>query len=330
MNIESDKIYEQELPTDQEAVASAEKTTGILKLGNSHYLIRQGSTAGVIFQPIDPKAEAAKFQDEARNLPARCHNSFEGADEGKVTVAQMGVVPPAIEWVETTRGVDRPTLKITAEDCLKHRDIRIDIFIKELNDLFLKGPAPDSRSSFLRLDTVNRELIGITIRREYPLLLMLPYTIDGIHPNPQLGLMTFLQGLDSRLYERPTTLQDLVREKGYDARIMKVLQFEKHFSNLYSKQEEIITLLYQIKASLLALRAEEGVGIDDPDLLAHMPFLKDNFSGRQASKGLLGIFKANDQPDTSLHALKIDNNIWERIVSTPNGRLLKPLQMDLF
>jgi hypothetical protein len=298
------------------------KTIAEVRFGESHYLVREVDGKDIAFAYIDPRRQGVKYVEETKDLTEENKITFKDVESGYLTLAQIGQQRPIVERKERSKPpVDELTVILPGTDATNAKPQQIRITEKELHDLFLKpAGAQDKKASFITLDTASHELIGITLKREHPVLAVIQPAADGVQRSSKSGLKTLLEQLYTELSDYRPGIADVVDKKIWEelGPTGAVIFGAKPTDAGQIRQREIQTYLYRIKTLLLAVRAEgSGKGLQDEELLALAPFLK----AEDKSNGG-GIFARLKQQSPGRPVVFMDNKIWEDIISEPDGSLL--------
>lgn len=298
------------------------RTIGMVNFGKSHYLIGENPTAKIRFNFINPAREGLRFHKETKELPEESILTFNNLDSGTVTVAQIGMTAPTIQWSEKTSGIEEPTVFVEGRNAMKFEKTSVKIFEKELHDLFIPEKDKDRKATFFTVDTTSHDLVGIALKRSSPVMMFLTPGSDGLHFTPQIGLQNFVNQMYEKLCDHLTTFQASVDQRVFDAMISdKDIEFTYDDSSAVKvRQKDIQKKIYQIQALLLAAKAEaKETGMQDPNLLAHAPFLAKATQQTKES-GFFNRFKEEEEPTQP--KVRIGNKIWENLVSGLSEDLL--------
>ncbi len=282
-------------------------TIAVITLGEVPVLIRQNSEGLLAAEPIDPYFESVYFEKEKQTITPQNQHSVAGVDVDQVGFLQVELkVAVKASWAERTIGADEITLTLGVVDTLDFSKNSFELTEEELLDLFVPMGQKIRKAAFFRIDTTKQELIGIVVRRAKPYLLFLPPLSDGSQLSPISGLVKFLDDIYTRLIEHKTDLQNQVNALVFEAMLptKELVVFTAGASK--KKHAEVHRKIYQIQALLLALRADEKLGLQDPKLLTHAPFLKP--TQQKAGFGGWG-GKKETTPVTT-----IDSHIWELLL----------------
>lgn len=296
-------------------------TIAVLNVGDTHYLFREDEQGLSLLQHVDPERDRLGYMQATRALNSAHFHTFEGVHAPRVSMYDLGFSPPTVEWHERTGLADEPTFRFSATKATSREAATFDLYEQEIQDLFLKGTDdPTKMASFFTADTKSHELIGIAVKRQFPLLAFLRPGKDGGQFSSKMGLVTFLDNMYAGYSQNLSPLQWEVDQRvfdefGPDGR----LQFDtKAQSAAQQRQQSILKRIYQIKALILAGQAEnKGAGLQDEALIAHAPFLATN--GKPQNGGLFGRIFSTSQPEPNT---TVSPRSWTDLAAKPHRGLI--------
>ena len=305
---------------------SSYKTIGVLVIGDRHYLYQEDPNGVPYAHAIDPNRDRLAFMQATRPLTPNHFHTFAGAFAPRVTLADLPAATAKVTWNERTGMIDEPTLTFPYTNATTGEIAEIQLYEQELADMFLQPAGDPTRSAaFFSGDTTSHELIGIALKRQFPFLMFVRPGKDGLALSPKVGLVALLDSIYAGLITNMSTLQSQVDTMVFD-------QFGPDGSLKFStpagnaaqqRQQALLKTIYKIKAILLAGRAENnGKGLQDPDLLAHAPFVAE-IGKPKANGGWLGKLGVERHPQSTQAVVPIGNELWTSIADKPHGGLIQ-------
>ncbi len=305
---------------------SSYKTIGVLVIGESHYLYQEDSNGVPYAHAIDPNRDRLAFMQATRPLTPNHFHTFAGAFAPRVTLADLPATTAKVAWNERTGMIDEPTLTFPYTNATTGVLAEIQLYEQELADMFLKPAGdPTKAAAFFCGDTTSHELIGIALKRQFPFLMFVRPGRDGLALSPKVGLVALLDSIYDGLITNMSTLQSQVDAMVFDQFGPDgALKFSTPAGNAaQQRQQALLKTIYKIKALLLAGRAENnGKGLQDPDLLAHAPFVA-NIGKPKPNGGWLGKLGVERHSQPAQAVVPIGNELWTSIADKPHGGLIQ-------
>jgi hypothetical protein len=272
------------------------ETIASIEVGDVVLLVKQKPDTSFFFRPVNALRREMIFE-QTKDLPSNAFGKIVDTDPDLLNVVQMGMLPTQISWRRGSGVVEEPAITISGVDGINNDErLTVTLYEDELADLFLRRPGKKFYSSFFfSLNTKKDDLIGIGIRRKSPAMIVMSPGVDGIKFTPMEGLDHMLTSILGNLNTRMTPFKaDVLSCINTALNVDRLIDLPYDSSTIPGRlQNNILLNIYHIQAVLLASRAEEtGLGRQDPELLAHVPFLKKDAQ----LNGLSSLFKRESLP----------------------------------
>ena len=313
------------------------RTIGAIELGTYTLTILRRKEGGYLLRPI--KSSRRDFLHErVKDLAPSAMSSFEGLEPDLLEIVEVGLMPPQTNW-RSGRGVlEEPQVAISGKDAFEFTPEKVTFFDEEIIDMFTKpvGGKEFKAASLFSMNTADGDIMGIALRRNTPVLILITPSVDGSNMNSKEGLNMLLGGIATGLSSKMSTFKADILSALADANSEAYFQFPYDSNTLAgSLQNNLLLQIYTIKTLFLAHNAENsGKGINDSVLLEHFPYLKTRSVGGKKG-GIGGLFAQA----TQAKKLKIEAELWTSLVQdaskgislrnpndrTPKASKVKPL-----
>lgn len=285
------------------------KPIGALIVGDITLILERNQDDLFALEPIDPDIQMQEYRQRTEHLNPKNFATIPNVDPTKITYLQLDSKELIkANWIETTSGADKPELEIPTKDAIFFDEKTIELSEDLIRDLFTpKSLKPQKLASFFTLETCDLEVVGIAIRGNNPKIILLPPAVDASRSSTIAGLNNFLEAVYGRLKEKTTQIQKQVDNAIFEASLPTKGQLV--FSAKATKETlaNVHRRIYQIQALLIALRSDDKLGTQDPAILIHAPFLKQEVTG-------VGALFQNRNGVTT-----VDGSIWNSLVEIPGA-----------
>ncbi len=310
------------------------RTIGAIELGAYTLTILHRKEGGYLLRPI--RSERRDFLHErVKDLAPSAMSSFEGLEPDLLEIVEVGLMPPQTNWRSGSGVLEEPQVIISGKDAFEFTPEKVTFYDQEVIDLFTKptGGKEFKAASLFSMNTADGDVMGIALRRNTPVIIMITPSVDGSNMNSKEGLNMLLGGISTGLASRMSTFKAEVLSALADANSEAYFQFPYDSNTLAgSLQNNLLLQVYTIKTLLLAHNAENsGKGINDSTLLEHFPYLKTRNQGVKKG-GISGLFAQA----TQTKKLRIEAELWTSLVQdaskgislrNPNDRTPKPTKI---
>lgn len=285
------------------------KSIGTIDLGAYVLLIYPRKEGGYFFRPY--KSGRSDILDKTRDLAPNTISVFAGLDPDLLEMIQIGaVMAPQVTWRSSSAVLDEPQIQVTGRDAFGFTPATATLFDQEVIDMFTKpvGGKDFKAASLIYLNTSIGDIMGVAVRRNTPVVLLIAPAIEGSRASSKDGLNNFLSGILSGLSSKLTSFEAQVLNALAEASSTDYFQLPYDGATLGGKlQNNLLMQIYTARTFFLARNAEiSGEGINSQALLEHFPYLKS--LGKKS--GLSGLFAQASQS----RKLKIEPSLWDDLV----------------
>jgi len=310
-----------------------DKVVGTVDLGTYKLLIYPRPQGGYFFKAA--KANRADFLNKVtRDLAPHMNAVFAGLDPDLLNLIETsGILSPQVTWRSGSGILDEPQISITGNDAFDFSVSKATLYDNEVVDLFSKSKnSKDFKSaSFVSMNTAVGDVMGIAVRRNNPVVILLAPSIDGSRMSSKEGLNNLLSGILGGMTSRLSTFEVQVLNSLAEANANGYFQLPYDQTTLGGKlQNNLLMQVFTAKVFFLAREAEtNGMGMNHAALLEHFPYLKS--AGKTGLAAMVSGAPKNQ---------KLDPSIWDELVEdgsrgvnlknpgdkTPRPTSLKPLE----
>lgn len=286
------------------------KPVGTIDVGGYVLLIYPRNEGGFFFRPY--RKDRTDISDRTRDLPPNSISVFAGLDPDLLEMIEVGgVLAPQVNWRAGSGLLEEPQVAVTGKDAFGFTTAGATLFDNEITDLFTKpaGGRDFKAASFFYLNTTAGDIMGVAIRRNSPVVLLIAPAIEGSNMSSKEGLNGFLSGILSGLTSRLTVFESEVLSAIAEANAIDYFQMPFDGSTLGGKlQNNLLMQIYTAKTLFLTRKAEaSGEGASNRELLEHFPYLKT----LEKKKGGFAALLAGA---AQLKKLKIEPSLWNELV----------------
>lgn len=285
------------------------KPIAAIVVGDITMILERNQDDLFAFEPIDPDVQMGDYRERTKHLNPKNFITIPNVDPTKISYLQLDSKELIkANWIETTSGADKPEIEIPTKDAIFFDEKTIELSEDLIRDLFTpKSLKPNKLASFFTLETCDLEVVGIVIRGNNPKIILLPPAVEGSRSSTISGLNNFLEAIYGRLKEKTTQIQKQVDNAIFEASLPTKAQLV--FSAKATKETlaNVHRRIYQIQALLISLRSDDKLGTQDPNILKHAPFLK------QEATGVGALFQNRSAVTT------IDGSVWSSLVEIPGA-----------
>lgn len=284
------------------------KPVGTIDLGSYVLVIYPRTEGGYFFRPFKP--DRSDVLDKTRNLAPNTISAFTGLDPDLLEMIEIGaVMAPQVTWRASSGVLDEPQIEVTGQEAFGFSRVRATFIDNEVVDLFTKpvGNKGFKAASFVYLNTALGDIMGVVVRRNSPVVLLITPAIEGSRASSKDGLNNFLSGILSGLTSKMTPFEAQVLNALADASANEYFQLPYDGATLGGKlQNNLLMQIYTAKTFFLARDAEiNGKGMNDAELLEFFPYLKVV----DRKNGLATLFAG-----ATNKSMKIEPSLWDELV----------------
>lgn len=284
------------------------KPIGTIEMGKYLVMIFPRPEGGYLLRPV--QSGRKDVLEKTRDLPPKSISQLSIPDPDLLEVIQAGaVIAPTVSWRAGSGLLEEPQVEISGREGFGFGFTKATLFDNEVTDL-LAVPTKGKRqktASFVFLNTTAGDIMGIVVRRNSPIMILITPTIDGQVGPSKEGLNNMLTGILAGLTSKLSTFEAQIMTALAQAAADDYFELPFDSSTMAGKlQNNLLMQVYTARTFFLCRDAQvRGTGMADPELVAHFPYLK-NLGKKQ---GLASIFGGN-----GTKKLKIEPNIWDELV----------------